>query len=192
MDLSTLETRKQKLAIDAKAMLDAASKERRGLSDDETKQYDTLFKELEHVDKSIVKLKGDQSFYQKLDEITQGKIEQHIEQHVDKRLTKKSFGHEVIEHKAFKDVIELAKRSRRFESDLIEVKAAPVLDGTLWSLLNHSGRSRRDRRSGCPSPRCSRRARRAATASRTTGKAAIPSRPLRSLKEPSSRRARSC
>ena len=132
MDLTTLETRKAKLGIDAYAMLDTAKKEGRGLTDTETTAYDALFKELESVDKSIVKLKGDADFYTQLDKITQGAVEQRVDQHVSRHFARKSMGQEVTEHAAFKAVLESAKRSRRFESDLIEVKAAaPILDGAL-------------------------------------------------------------
>jgi len=124
MHLQTLELRQDKLLHDMRSLVDTATKEARALSAEEQKSYGDFDRALASVGTQIDHLKRGEDFTQRLDEITGGSrlIVQHAVKYV---------GAQVVESKAYGDLRELAKRSRRIESDLIEVKAAPILDGAL-------------------------------------------------------------
>jgi HK97 family phage major capsid protein len=121
MDLVTLETKQHKLLLDAKAMLDLAQKESRGLTDDETTKYDGVVKELEGIGGQIVKLKGDANLLTRLDDLTSGAVERHV----DRRLTRKSLGEQFVESEAMKWLVDTkASRPRTWSTPSVELKEA--------------------------------------------------------------------
>ena len=132
--LGILTARKDRLLLDAKALLDTAAKENRALTADETKQHDEWLKSLETLAPQIAAAKGQEDGLAAFDAQTGGAIYGPGGPPNGRMVMlapMKSIGQLVIEGELGKWLKESkASRPERWHSPSIEVKAT-VLEGTL-------------------------------------------------------------